>query len=81
MEEPGSWRRQGNCLGVNADLFFPERGEPTAPAKKVCFGCVVREDCLEYALEAGEKWGVWGGLSERERRRIRQQRARSRYTG
>ena len=81
MEELPSWRRQGNCLGVNPDLFFPERGEPTAPAKKVCAGCVVRSDCLEYALSTGEKFGIWGGLSERERRRIRQQLARSRYAG
>ena len=57
------------------DLFFPERGASTREAKEVCRGCVVREDCLEYALANGEKFGIWGGLSERERRKIRRRRA------
>ena len=70
-----SWQAQANCLGVDPDLFFPERGASTREAKAVCRGCVVREDCLEYALLNGEKFGIWGGLSERERRRIRRQRA------
>ena len=67
-----------NCLGVDPDLFFPERGASTKEAKLVCQGCVVREDCLEYVLSNGEKFGIWGGLSERERRRIRRQRALAR---
>ena len=70
-----SWQDEANCLGVDPDLFFPERGASTREAKEVCRGCVVREDCLEYALANGEKFGIWGGLSERERRRIRRQRA------
>ena len=69
------WQERANCLGVDPDLFFPERGASTKEAKEVCRGCVVREDCLEYALANGEKFGIWGGLSERERRRIRRQRA------
>ncbi len=69
------WKRQANCLGVEPDLFFPERGASTREAKEVCRGCVVREDCLEYALSNGEKFGIWGGLSERERRRVRRARA------
>ncbi len=73
-----SWQMFANCLGVDPDLFFPERGASTKEAKGVCRGCVVREDCLEYALENGEKFGIWGGLSERERRRIRRQRALAR---
>ena len=64
-----------NCLGVDPDLFFPERGASTREAKEVCRGCVVRPDCLEFALANGEKFGIWGGMSERERRRIRRQRA------
>ena len=72
-----SWQDNANCLGVDPDLFFPERGASTREAKEVCRGCVVREDCLEYALANGEKFGIWGGLSERERRRIRRQRALS----
>jgi WhiB family redox-sensing transcriptional regulator len=70
-----SWQDFANCRGADPDLFFPERGASTREAKEVCRGCVVRDDCLEYALQNGEKFGIWGGLSERERRRIRRQRA------
>ena len=73
-----SWQDFANCLGVDPDLFFPERGASTREAKEVCRGCVVREECLEYALANGEKFGIWGGLSERERRRIRRQRSSAR---
>lgn len=76
--EAEDWQNLANCLGVDADLFFPERGASTREAKEVCRGCVVREDCLEYALANGEKFGIWGGLSERERRRIRRERAAAR---
>ncbi len=75
-----SWQDYANCLGVDPDLFFPERGASTREAKEVCRGCVVREDCLEYALANGEKFGIWGGMSERERRRVRRQRAAARRT-
>ena len=77
-DEGTGWQLAANCLGVDPDLFFPERGASTKEAKAVCQGCVVREDCLEYALANGEKFGIWGGLSERERRRIRRQRALAR---
>lgn len=73
-----SWQNYANCLGVDPDLFFPERGASTKEAKAVCRACVVREDCLEYALENSEKFGIWGGLSERERRRLRRARALAR---
>lgn len=76
-EQPG-WQDYANCLGVDPDLFFPERGASTREAKEVCRGCVVRADCLEYALDNGEKFGIWGGMSERERRRLRRQRALAR---
>ncbi|MDQ2725527.1 MAG: WhiB family transcriptional regulator [Acidimicrobiales bacterium] len=74
------WQRRANCMGVDPDLFFPERGASTREAKEVCRGCVVQEDCLEYALANGEKFGIWGGLSERERRRIRRRRSLERRT-
>ena len=74
VTEP-DWHDQANCLGVDPDLFFPERGASTREAKEVCRGCEVRRDCLEFALQNGEKFGIWGGLSERERRKIRRQRA------
>lgn len=73
--EAESWHEYANCLGVDPDLFFPERGASTREAKEVCRGCVVRDQCLEFALANGEKFGIWGGMSERERRRIRRQRA------
>jgi len=72
-----AWQDKANCLGVDPDLFFPERGASTREAKEVCRGCEVKDNCLEYALENGEKFGIWGGLSERERRRLRRQRAQS----
>ena len=76
--EVRAWQDYANCLGVDPDLFFPERGASTREAKEVCRGCVVREECLEYALANGEKFGIGGGMSERERRRIRRQRALAR---
>jgi len=68
---PTAWMRRANCLGVDPELFFPERGASTREAKAVCHGCVVRGACLDYALARSEKHGIWGGTSERERRRIR----------
>ena len=79
--EERSWQDQANCMGVDPDLFFPERGASTREAKEVCRGCVVRQDCLEYALTNGGKFGIWGGMSGRERRRIRRARALSGRTG
>lgn len=75
-----AWRHDGACNGVVDDRFFPERGQSTRPAKDICAGCKVRETCLEYALENGEKFGIWGGTSERERRRIRRQRKLAKVT-
>jgi WhiB family redox-sensing transcriptional regulator len=74
-EDDKAWQIQANCTGADPDLFFPERGASQREAKEICRGCVVREDCLDYALANGEKFGVWGGLSERERRRVRRSRA------
>lgn len=67
---------QGACLGVNADLFFPEDLKGVNDAKRVCRTCVVRRECLEYALKYNEP-GLWGGESERERERIIAARTRS----
>jgi WhiB family transcriptional regulator, redox-sensing transcriptional regulator len=69
-----TWQGRANCLGVDPELFFPERGASTKEAKEVCRGCVVRQDCLEFATANGEKFGIWGGMSERERRRVRRAR-------
>lgn len=69
-----SWQDYANCRGADADLFFPERGASTRRAKGICTACEVRSDCLEYAIVNGEKFGIWGGMSERERRRVRRER-------
>lgn len=69
-----SWQDYANCRGADADLFFPERGASTRKAKAICAACEVRSDCLDFALRAGEKFGIWGGMSERERRRVRRER-------
>ena len=65
------WREDAACRGVETALFFPARGEPCAEAKAICRGCPARDACLAYALEHFEMSGVWGGCSERERRRLR----------
>jgi WhiB family redox-sensing transcriptional regulator len=69
-----TWQDGANCKGANADLFFPERGASTRTAKGICRECSVRADCLEFAITTGEKFGIWGGMSERERRRVRKER-------
>jgi WhiB family redox-sensing transcriptional regulator len=69
--EARTWADRANCRGVDPDLFFPDRGEPTRHAKEVCRGCEVRDECLGYALASGQKFGIWGGTSERERRLLR----------
>lgn len=70
-----SWQDFSNCRGADADLFFPERGASTRKAKAICAACEVKGDCLEFAIVQGEKFGIWGGMSERERRKVRRDRA------
>lgn len=71
------WMVRANCLGIDADLFFPDRGTSTTEAKAICAACTVREQCLEYSLTHQINAGIWGGKSERERRRIRTARRRA----
>lgn len=61
------WQRHAACLGMDPAVFFPEHGESTAEAKRVCGGCPVREPCLAYALGHDDQVGVWGGTAARER--------------
>ena len=58
-------------LDADPEAFFPEKGGSTREAKRICAACPVRDDCLQYALENDERFGIWGGLSERERRRAK----------
>jgi len=69
-----AWQARANCMGVDPELFFPERGSSTREAKEVCHGCVVASECLDFAIANSEKFGIWGGMSERERRRVRRAR-------
>lgn len=69
-----SWQDYANCRGADADLFFPERGASTRKAKSICGECQVQAECLDFAIDIGEKFGIWGGMSERERRKVRRER-------
>ncbi|PMC76528.1 MULTISPECIES: WhiB family transcriptional regulator [unclassified Brachybacterium] len=66
-----SWHERALCAQTDPEAFFPEKGGSTREAKKVCVSCEVRQECLEYALENDERFGIWGGLSERERRKLK----------
>ncbi|RJS46625.1 WhiB family transcriptional regulator [Nocardioides cavernaquae] len=70
VEEIG-WQERALCAQTDPEAFFPEKGGSTREAKKVCHTCEVRDDCLEYALMNDERFGIWGGLSERERRKLK----------
>ncbi|MFC8491824.1 WhiB family transcriptional regulator [Streptomyces sp. NPDC057235] len=70
-----AWSLDGLCAETDPEAFFPDRGGSTREAKKICGACNVRYECLEYALTHDETFGIWGGLSERERRRLRRNTA------
>lgn len=70
-EPSDQWQDRALCAQTDPEAFFPEKGGSTREAKKICLGCEVRHECLEYALEHDERFGIWGGLSERERRRLK----------
>ncbi|WP_347060708.1 WhiB family transcriptional regulator [Blastococcus sp. HT6-30] len=72
-----AWRQDALCAETDPEAFFPDKGGSTREAKRVCTGCPVRAECLEFALANDERFGIWGGLSERERRRVRLQRRSS----
>lgn len=69
-----AWQDLANCRGADPNLFFPERGASTRTAKGICRDCQVRAECLEFAIVSSEKFGIWGMMSERERRKIRKER-------
>ena len=66
-----AWQERSLCAQTDPEAFFPEKGGSTREAKRVCQSCDVRSECLEYALRHDERFGIWGGLSERERRKLR----------
>lgn len=65
------WQERALCAQTDPEAFFPEKGGSTREAKRICLGCEVRDECLDYALANDERFGIWGGLSERERRRLK----------
>lgn len=66
-----SWQDRALCAQTDPEAFFPEKGGSTREAKRICLGCEVRNECLEAALSNDERFGIWGGLSERERRKLK----------
>jgi WhiB family redox-sensing transcriptional regulator len=74
-----TWRKRAACRGLDAEVFYPDTEDDVdaSEAKAVCEDCPVRQPCLEYALAHREREGVWGGATERERRRIVRQRRKS----
>ena len=72
-EDPLAWQADSLCAQTDPEAFFPEKGGSTREAKRICTSCEVKSQCLEYALQNDERFGIWGGLSERERRRLRKQ--------
>jgi WhiB family transcriptional regulator, redox-sensing transcriptional regulator len=69
------WQERALCSQTDPEAFFPEKGGSTREAKRICSRCEVRGDCLEYALGHDERFGIWGGLSERERRKLKRRAA------
>lgn len=70
------WREQAACATVDSDLFFPHDGTGVRVAQAICAGCPVKGACLAYALDAGERFGIWGGVSEKQRWNMMRQRRR-----
>lgn len=72
--EAYDWRIDALCRQVGGEEFFPEKGGSTVAVKRICARCPVKDECLEYALDNDERFGVWGGKSERERKKIQRER-------
>ena len=70
---PDFWQDRAACFGVDPDVFFPVSEEEAGPALTFCGTCLIREECLAWALKNGERYGVWGGLTEQQRRRVQRQ--------
>jgi WhiB family redox-sensing transcriptional regulator len=67
---PDMWQERAACFGIDPDVFFPTSEEEAGPALSHCNRCGIREVCLAWALKNGERYGVWGGLTEQQRRRL-----------
>ncbi|GAB4588400.1 hypothetical protein Ntsu_62320 [Nocardia sp. IFM 10818] len=67
--EPEAWHQRALCTQTDPEAFFPDKGGSTREAKRICGSCEVKKECLDYALVHDQRFGIWGGLSPRERRR------------
>lgn len=67
---PDMWQDRAACFGIDPDIFFPISEEEAGPALTYCGACRIREECLAWALKNGERYGVWGGMTEQQRRRL-----------
>lgn len=70
VQESEPWAGRAACRGADPALFFPGPDDDETIALGICARCPVRQPCLEYALEARERFGIWGGTTERQRRRL-----------
>lgn len=70
---PDMWQDRSACYGIDPNVFFPISEEEAGPALAFCNACTIRAECLSWALKNGERYGVWGGLTEQQRRRISRQ--------
>jgi WhiB family transcriptional regulator, redox-sensing transcriptional regulator len=73
-DDDQGWQQRALCAQTDPEAFYPEKGGSTREAKRVCLACPVRQDCLQAALDNDERWGIWGGTSERERRKMKRAR-------
>lgn len=69
------WQEHALCSQTDPEAFFPEKGGSTKAAKRICSRCDVKAECLDYALDHDERAGIWGGLSERERSKLKRRTA------
>jgi WhiB family redox-sensing transcriptional regulator len=74
LAEAEKWQDSALCAETDPEEFFPAKGGSTATAKRICMACGVRDECLEYAMRIGERFGIYGGLTERERRKLKKSR-------
>ena len=80
--DPTPWMEYALCAQTDPEEFFPEKGGSTRAARRVCESCPVRWDCLAWSLDARERYGIWGGATERDRRRmIRKRDERAKLRG
>lgn len=74
LEIPGVWVEEALCAQIDPEMFFPDKGGNARAAKRICEQCTVRAECLAFALDHDERFGIWGGVSERDRRELKKQR-------